>query len=124
MAKEEKTLNNTYVGINQIIKCVPKLPKNDTKVVLEEITTKGDVKGSSIAPLYRLSLVQAKLKLSDEETDTIFTHVNKPSAKAIKAKVALLKAKVEKLHKTKKDIDTEIASLEEQISKEQAKFWD
>lgn len=124
MAKEEKTLNNTYVGINQIIKCVPKLVKKDSKVILETITTNGDVKGSKIAPLYRLSIVQSKLKLSDEETDTIFMHVNKPSAKAIKAKVALLKAKVEKLHKTKKDIDTEIASLEEQILKEQAKFWD
>ncbi len=49
-------------------------------------------------------------------------HVNKPSAKAIKAKVALLKAKVEKLHKTKKDIDTEIASLEEQILKRTSKI--
>ena len=106
---------STFVGINQIIKAISTIKKKDEKEAEKlEIKTKLQginadfVKGSAIAPLYRLDKVKKALNLTLDQVDSIYNLANKRSATSIQNEI-------EKLRKQKDQIDTKIKLLEKEL---------
>lgn len=108
-------VESTFVGINQIIKAISTLKKKeekeaekaDIKTNLERINP-DFIKGSAIAPLYRLDKVKKALNLTLDQVDLIYNLANKRSATSIQNEI-------EKLRKQKDKIDTKIKSLEKEL---------
>ena len=106
---------STFVGINQIIKAISTLKKKeekeaekvDIKTKLQRINT-DFIKGSAIAPLYRLDKVRNALDLRVDQVHSIYELANTRSATSIQNEI-------KKLRKQKEDIDKSIKELENQL---------
>jgi len=106
---------STFVGINQIIKAISNLKKKEEKEAEKlEIKTKLQginadfIKGSTIAPLYRLDKVRNALDLKIDQVQSIYELANKRSATSIQNEI-------EKLRKQKVDIEVRLKELEKEI---------
>ena len=110
-------VESTFVGINQIIKAISTLKrkeekeaeKADIKTNLERIN-RDFVKGSAIAPLYRLDKVKTALNLTLDKVDSIYDLANTRSATSIKNEI-------KKLEQQKNDIDKRIKKLKAELLK-------
>ena len=117
-------VESTFVGINQIIKAIDSLKtkeekkseKEEGKDIKAEIKTKLEsinkdfIKGSSIAPLYRLDKVKKALNLTLEQVDSIYDLANTRSATSIKNAI-------KKLEEQKTQIDKRIKKLKAELLK-------
>ena len=83
--------------------------KADIKTNLERINP-DFIKGSAIAPLYRLDKVKKALNLTLEQVDSIYDIANTRSATSIKNAI-------KKLEEQKKDIDKRIKKLKAELLK-------
>jgi SUMO ligase MMS21 Smc5/6 complex component len=107
----DKQLSETHIGVNQIINATSTLKKKaekdaekaEIKTKLATINTEF-VKGSTIAPLYRLDKVKTALNLTIDKVDAIYALANTRSRDAIVKEVA-------KLEKKKADIEQRIKDL-------------
>lgn len=110
-------VESTFVGINQIIKAISTLKKKEEKEA-EKVHIKTNlerinpdfIKGSAIAPLYRLDKVKKALNLTLEQVDSIYDIANTRSATSIKNAI-------KKLEEQKKDIDKRIKKLKAELLK-------
>ena len=110
-------VESTFVGINQIIKAISTLKKKeekeaekaDIKTNLERINP-DFIKGSAIAPLYRLDKVKKALNLTLEQVDSIYNVSNTRSATSIKNEI-------KKLEQQKTQIDKRIKKLKAELLK-------
>ena len=108
---------STFVGINQIIKAISTLKKKeekeaekaDIKTNLERINP-DFIKGSAIAPLYRLDKVKKALNLTLAQVDSIYDLANTRSATSIKNAI-------KKLEEQKTQIDKRIKKLKAELLK-------
>lgn len=112
-----KQLESTFVGINQIIKAISTLKKKDEKEAEKtDIKTKLQgintdfVKGSTIAPLYRLDKVKTALNLTLDKVDSIHKLATARSATSIKNEI-------KKLEQQKAEIDKRIKQLKAELLK-------
>lgn len=110
-------LESTFVGVNQIIKAISSLKKKEEKEAEKaEIKTKLQtinkdfVKGSNIAPLYRLDKVKTTLNLTIDKVDSIYDVANTRSATAIKNEI-------KKLDKQRTELDKRIKELRAELLK-------
>ena len=87
-------VESTFVGINQIIKAISTLKKKEEKEA-EKVHIKTNlerinpdfIKGSAIAPLYRLDKVKKALNLTLDQVDSIYNLANKRSATSIQNEI-------------------------------------
>ena len=106
---------STFVGINQIIKAISTL-KNKEEKEAEKASIKSKlnginaefIKGSAIAPLYRLDKVRNALDLRVDQVHSIYVLANTRSATSVQNEI-------KKLRKQKEDIDKSIKELENQL---------
>lgn len=106
---------STFVGINQIIKAISTLKKKEEKEA-EKVSIKSKlnginaefIKGSAIAPLYRLDKVRNALDLRVDQVHSIYVLANTRSATSVQNEI-------KKLRKQKEDIDKSIKELENQL---------
>ena len=87
---------STFVGINQIIKAISTLKKKeekeaekvDIKTKLQRINT-DFIKGSAIAPLYRLDKVRNALDLRVDQVHSIYELAKKSATRQVIKKGAI-----------------------------------